>query len=164
MASNRNICQAILSGAGRNIGSLTRVIVGLTEEGGAGTGAEAVYDAIMEWATNVKGMELYAAQEEAIMELVSGASVVLTTPTGSGKTLVATAAIAAATARGDVGRAVNTPQRTPAPRPPLISTHILSLPLFRHTHACIVCRNTDFSMIRCSLFCFLPLTHCSRCA
>ena len=43
------------------------------------------------------------AQEEAIMELVEGNSVMLTTPTGSGKTLVATAAIAAAAARGEVG-------------------------------------------------------------
>jgi hypothetical protein len=46
----------MLSGAGSNIGSLTRVIVGLTEEGGAGVGAEAMYDAITEWATTVKGM------------------------------------------------------------------------------------------------------------
>jgi len=69
-------------------------------------------------------LELYAAQEEAVMELVSGASVVLTTPTGSGKTLVATAAIAAATARGDVGRTLNIPQRTAAPHSPLISAHI----------------------------------------
>jgi energy-coupling factor transporter ATP-binding protein EcfA2 len=64
--------------------------------------AEAMFECILEWATETKNMELYEAQEEAIMELVEGNSVLLTTPTGSGKTLVATAAIAAATARGDV--------------------------------------------------------------
>ena len=37
------------------------------------------------------GLELYPAQEEAILELVAGKHVVLSTPTGSGKSLVATA-------------------------------------------------------------------------
>ncbi len=36
-------------------------------------------------------MELYAEQEEAILELFSGSSVILNTPTGSGKSLVAAA-------------------------------------------------------------------------
>ncbi|MFZ5471425.1 MAG: DEAD/DEAH box helicase [Myxococcota bacterium] len=38
-----------------------------------------------------KGLELYPAQEEAILELFSGKHLVLATPTGSGKSLVATA-------------------------------------------------------------------------
>jgi superfamily II RNA helicase len=38
-----------------------------------------------------KGLSLYAAQEEAILELCSGKHVILNTPTGSGKSLVATA-------------------------------------------------------------------------
>jgi replicative superfamily II helicase len=38
-----------------------------------------------------KGVELYPAQEEAILELYSGKNVVLNTPTGSGKSLVASA-------------------------------------------------------------------------
>jgi superfamily II RNA helicase len=38
-----------------------------------------------------KNLELYAAQEEAILELYSGKNVILNTPTGSGKSLVATA-------------------------------------------------------------------------
>ena len=46
---------------------------------------------------------LYPAQEEALIELVSGANVILATPTGSGKSLVATgahfAALAARTAQ-----------------------------------------------------------------
>ncbi|MEM7604841.1 MAG: DUF3516 domain-containing protein [Myxococcota bacterium] len=37
------------------------------------------------------GFELYAAQEEAILELFAGSNVILATPTGSGKSLVALA-------------------------------------------------------------------------
>jgi superfamily II RNA helicase len=37
------------------------------------------------------GLELYPAQEEALLELMAGKHVVLNTPTGSGKSLVATA-------------------------------------------------------------------------
>ncbi len=39
----------------------------------------------------VKGIELYPAQEEAILELFAGKNVILNTPTGSGKSLVAAA-------------------------------------------------------------------------
>ena len=39
-----------------------------------------------------RGLELYAAQEEAIMEIFVGNNVILNTPTGSGKSLVALAA------------------------------------------------------------------------
>jgi superfamily II RNA helicase len=46
------------------------------------------------------GTTLYPAQEEALIELVSGANVVLATPTGSGKSLVATGAVYAALAEG----------------------------------------------------------------
>ena len=38
-----------------------------------------------------KGLSLYPAQEEAILELYSGKNVILNTPTGSGKSLVASA-------------------------------------------------------------------------
>jgi superfamily II RNA helicase len=38
-----------------------------------------------------RGLELYPAQEEAILELYSGKNVILNTPTGSGKSLVAAA-------------------------------------------------------------------------
>ena len=37
------------------------------------------------------GLTLYPAQEEAILELCAGKHVILNTPTGSGKSLVATA-------------------------------------------------------------------------
>ncbi|MCH9701355.1 MAG: DEAD/DEAH box helicase, partial [Actinomycetia bacterium] len=49
------------------------------------------------WA-EARGTALYPAQEEALIELVSGANVVLATPTGSGKSLVATGALYAALA------------------------------------------------------------------
>jgi superfamily II RNA helicase len=42
--------------------------------------------------TSDQGLELYSAQEEAIMELFVGNNVILNTPTGSGKSLVALAA------------------------------------------------------------------------
>ena len=44
------------------------------------------------------GLTLYPHQDEAIIELLGGSNVVLATPTGSGKSLVATAAIHAALA------------------------------------------------------------------
>jgi superfamily II RNA helicase len=48
-----------------------------------------------------QGLELYAAQEEAIMELFVGNNVILSTPTGSGKSLVALAAHFRSVALGD---------------------------------------------------------------
>ncbi|MDZ7675612.1 MAG: DUF3516 domain-containing protein [Acidimicrobiales bacterium] len=47
--------------------------------------------ALTEWAVDA-GLELYPHQEEAILELLSGSNVILATPTGSGKSLVALAA------------------------------------------------------------------------
>ncbi len=51
-------------------------------------------------------LTLYPAQEEAILELLEGRNVILNTPTGSGKSLVASAMLFAALARGQ--RAVYT--------------------------------------------------------
>ncbi len=42
-------------------------------------------------ASKERGLELYAEQEEAILELFAGRNVILNTPTGSGKSLVAAA-------------------------------------------------------------------------
>ncbi len=47
-----------------------------------------------------KGLILYPAQEEAILELFDGKNVILNTPTGSGKSLVASALHFASLARG----------------------------------------------------------------
>jgi len=53
-----------------------------------------------------KHLALYPAQEEAILELLDGKNVILNTPTGSGKSLVAAAMLFASLARGQ--RAVYT--------------------------------------------------------
>jgi superfamily II RNA helicase len=60
-----------------------------------------VYDTLHDWAT-AQGLELYPHQDEAILELLSGSNVILSTPTGSGKSLVALAGHAAALARDQV--------------------------------------------------------------
>ena len=60
---------------------------------------DALYEAFTGWVAE-RGITLYPAQEEALIELCSGANVVLSTPTGSGKSLVATGAHFAAMARG----------------------------------------------------------------
>lgn len=49
---------------------------------------DALFDAFTSWTAD-RGIDLYPAQEEALMELVSGAHVILATPTGSGKSMVA---------------------------------------------------------------------------
>ena len=48
-----------------------------------------------------RGLDLYPAQEEAILEVMEGANVILNTPTGSGKSLVAEAAHFHALVRGE---------------------------------------------------------------
>ena len=64
-----------------------------------GTDPDGLFSSFAEWASD-NGTVLYPAQEEALIELVSGANVVLATPTGSGKSLVATGAQYAALAAG----------------------------------------------------------------
>jgi superfamily II RNA helicase len=49
------------------------------------------------------GLELYPAQEEAVFEILAGKHVILSTPTGSGKSLVATAFLWKALAEGRRG-------------------------------------------------------------
>jgi superfamily II RNA helicase len=50
---------------------------------------DAVLDRFVSWVSST-GLELYPHQEEAILQLLDGRHVVLSTPTGSGKSLVAT--------------------------------------------------------------------------
>ena len=61
--------------------------------------ADAAYSAFEEWALN-RGLALYPAQSEALIELVTGSHVILSTPTGSGKSLVALGAHYVALGRG----------------------------------------------------------------
>ncbi|MDN5920807.1 MAG: DUF3516 domain-containing protein, partial [Pseudonocardia sp.] len=66
-----------------------------------GNDPDALVETFAEWAFDERGLSLYPAQEEAVLELVTGANVILSTPTGSGKSLVAVGAHAAALARGE---------------------------------------------------------------
>ncbi|MFH9610162.1 RNA helicase [Streptomyces sp. DH8] len=52
---------------------------------------DALFEAFSSW-TESQGITMYPAQEEALIEVVSGANVILSTPTGSGKSLVAAGA------------------------------------------------------------------------
>ncbi|HWH00320.1 MAG TPA: DUF3516 domain-containing protein [Pilimelia sp.] len=52
---------------------------------------DSTFDAFAGWVAD-RGLSLYPHQEEALIEVVSGANVILNTPTGSGKSLVATGA------------------------------------------------------------------------
>ncbi|HTJ39629.1 MAG TPA: DUF3516 domain-containing protein [Dactylosporangium sp.] len=58
---------------------------------------DAVFEAFSEWAGE-QGLTLYPHQEESLIEIVSGANLILNTPTGSGKSLVAAGAHFAALA------------------------------------------------------------------
>ncbi|HEU5447777.1 MAG TPA: DUF3516 domain-containing protein, partial [Acidimicrobiia bacterium] len=52
---------------------------------------DSLFDAFSAWVEG-RGLEMYPAQEEALIEVVSGSNVIVSTPTGSGKSLVAAAA------------------------------------------------------------------------
>ncbi|RME93304.1 MAG: DUF3516 domain-containing protein, partial [Verrucomicrobia bacterium] len=60
---------------------------------------EALLEAFLDY-TAERGLELYPAQEEAILELFEDHNVILHTPTGSGKSLVAMAMLFRALAKG----------------------------------------------------------------
>ncbi|MBD8869281.1 DEAD/DEAH box helicase [Nocardioides donggukensis] len=63
----------------------------------AGDDPDEVYDAFTAWVEQ-QGLGLYPHQDEALLELAAGSNVILATPTGSGKSLVATGAHFAALA------------------------------------------------------------------
>jgi superfamily II RNA helicase len=60
---------------------------------------DALYDAFATW-VGEQSITLYPAQEEALIEVMTGSNVILSTPTGSGKSLVATGSHFAALAHG----------------------------------------------------------------
>lgn len=60
---------------------------------------ESIFDSFLSW-TKQKGISLYPAQEEAALGILAGDNVILATPTGSGKSMVAIAAHFIAMARG----------------------------------------------------------------
>ena len=61
--------------------------------------ADSLFEAFETWADE-QGLSLYPAQEEALLEIFTGANVILSTPTGTGKSLVATGAHLVALAEG----------------------------------------------------------------
>jgi superfamily II RNA helicase len=61
--------------------------------------ADSLFEAFSLW-VGERGLTLYPAQEEALIEAVSGSNVVVATPTGSGKSLIAAGAQFAALAEG----------------------------------------------------------------
>src|SRR4051812_8374291 len=63
------------------------------------TDPDALFEAFEAWAGE-QGLSLYPAQEEALIEVVTGANVILSTPTGTGKSLVAMGAHFTALAQG----------------------------------------------------------------
>ncbi|MFB4354271.1 DUF3516 domain-containing protein [Microbacterium sp. LS_15] len=64
-----------------------------------GSDADAVNTAFVDWVEST-GISLYPAQDEALIEIVSGNNLILSTPTGTGKSLVAVGAHYAALVTG----------------------------------------------------------------
>ncbi len=78
---------------------MTSLLEHLRSGTGAGTaaGPDEVLETFTSWAM-AKGLRLYPAQEEALLSVLAGDHVILNTPTGSGKSLVALGAHLAALA------------------------------------------------------------------
>jgi len=73
--------------------------VSLIDHVPAGADPDEVLDAFVDWVSS-QGLEPYPHQEEALLEILGGSNVILGTPTGSGKTLVALGAHLAALSQG----------------------------------------------------------------
>ena len=87
------------SGAAEPVATLGDLLGSYTSEG---TGTPSPEDLLADFATwaSATGLTLYPAQEDALLELASGSHVILSTPTGSGKSLVAVGAMFFALAQG----------------------------------------------------------------
>ena len=62
---------------------MTLPVATLTDQLPEGAEPDEVFAAFADW-TAEQGFSLYPHQEEALIEIVSGANVILSTPTGSG--------------------------------------------------------------------------------
>ncbi len=79
--------------------ALNRALDRLEDEYGTAPSADAVYDAFTAWAASTE-RPLYPHQEEALLAALTGDHLIVATPTGSGKSMVALAAIFAGLAAG----------------------------------------------------------------
>ncbi len=70
---------------------ITATLAETLDRSAGGVDPDAAYATFTEWVAG-QGFTLYPAQDEALLELATGANVVLATPTGSGKSLVAVGA------------------------------------------------------------------------
>src|SRR5699024_1197682 len=68
-------------------GGLNTMSLAVPESGEKSTDDEEIYFGFVEWCTG-RGIDLYPAQEDAVLEAVAGSNVIVSTPTGSGKSLV----------------------------------------------------------------------------
>lgn len=69
----------------------TGLLTSAIPTGAAARDPDALFTAFTGWMHTHRGLVLYAHQVEAFEDLLTGANVVITTPTGSGKSLIATA-------------------------------------------------------------------------
>ncbi|MFF1635785.1 DEAD/DEAH box helicase [Leifsonia sp. NPDC058248] len=69
-------------------------------DGPATLDEDALYETFVAW-VEAGGISLYPAQDESVIEIVAGANLILSTPTGTGKSLVAVGAHFTALARGE---------------------------------------------------------------
>jgi len=83
-----------LDGAGKPSARLSEFLPGPSPE------PDVILDRFLAWCS-AAGFELYAAQEEALLEIMAGRHVILNTPTGSGKSLVALGLHFRALAKGE---------------------------------------------------------------
>lgn len=70
-------------------GSLGALAPDWYDDGARNLAADDIYERFFDWVVETKGIEPWPHQEEAIMDLLAGDHVILNTPTGSGKSLVA---------------------------------------------------------------------------
>lgn len=80
--------------------ALGAILDEVRQASGTSPEADEIFARFEQWVTEAQGLSLYPAQEEALLALTLGEHVILATPTGTGKSLVALGAHFAALAEG----------------------------------------------------------------